>query len=142
MRHLPTIGRVLLGLPFLVFGLNGFFAFMPMPEHGEAAGSFLGALAAAGYMFPLIKGIEVLVGLLLLTGRFVPLALTLLAPITINIVAFHAFLEPASLALPLVLTVLHIYLAWAYRESFAGVLAAKATPVATESAASPQTVGA
>jgi len=127
-KNVPTATRLLLGLMFLVFGLNGFLNFLPMPEHPGGAGAFLGALAATGYMFPLIKGTEVLVGALLLSNRFVPLALTLLAPITVNIVAFHAAFEPSTLAMPLAIVAAQGYLAWAYRKSFVGVLTARATP--------------
>jgi hypothetical protein len=81
--------------------------------------AFGGALAATGYMFPLIKGTEVAVGALLLAGRFVPLALTVLAPIVVNIVAFHLFLAPAGLALPIVIVLLGVYLAWTERAVYA-----------------------
>ena len=132
LRHVPTAARILLGLVFLVFGLNGFLGFLPMPEHPGPAGAFLGALAATGYMFPLIKGTEVVVGLLLLSNRFVPLALTVLAPVMVNIVAFHAAFEPATLGMPIALTALQLYLAWAYRESFRAVVAPKAAPRAPQ----------
>jgi uncharacterized membrane protein YphA (DoxX/SURF4 family) len=92
-----TAARIVLGGGFVVFGLNGFLNFMPMPPHPGPAGEFLGALGASGYMFPLIKGIELVTGLLLLAGRYVPLALTLLAPVMVNILAFHLFLEPSSI---------------------------------------------
>ncbi len=131
-RHLPTAARILLGLSFLVFGLNGFLGFLPMPEHPGAAGAFLGALGATGYMFPLIKGTEVVVGALLLGNRFVPLALTLLAPVMVNIVAFHGAFEPSTLAMPLTLLGLQLYLAWAYRKSYAALLAPKAAPSVAE----------
>lgn len=132
--RLPDVARVLLGLGFVVFGLNGFLNFMPMPAMPTSAGAFLGALAATGYMFPLIKGTEVLVGALLLGNRFVPLALTLLAPVMVNIVLFHAVLAPAGVAMTLVFLALHLYLAWSYRDSFRGVLAAQARPTPSTSA--------
>ncbi len=132
--RLPDVARVLLGLGFVVFGLNGFLNFMPMPEPPASAGAFLGALAATGYMFPLIKGTEVLVGALLLGNRFVPLALTLLAPVMVNIVLFHAVLAPAGIAMTLVFLALHLYLAWSYRDSFLGVLTAQARPTPSTSA--------
>jgi uncharacterized membrane protein YphA (DoxX/SURF4 family) len=122
----PTIARVFLGLVFTVFGLNGFLGFLPPPEPTAAGGAFLGALFASGYMFPLIKGTEIAAGLLLLSGRFVPLALTLLAPITINILAYHLFLDP-GLGLPLTLIAVQLYLAYAYRESFRPLLTAQPT---------------
>jgi uncharacterized membrane protein YphA (DoxX/SURF4 family) len=124
----PTVARIVLGALFLLFGLNGFFQFLPMPPAPEKAGAFLGALAATGYMFPLIKGTEVVAGLLLLSGRFVPLALTVLAPVVVNILAYHAALAPEGLPLPIFLTAVGVYLAYAYRDSFAPVLAARAKP--------------
>jgi uncharacterized membrane protein YphA (DoxX/SURF4 family) len=129
VSRVPTAARLFLGLLFTVFGLNGFFGFLPMPPPTAAGGAFLGALAATGYMFPLIKGTEVVVGLLFLSGRFVPLALTLLAPVSVNILAYHLLLDPAP-GLPLVIVATQLFLAYAYRESFRSVLRAKAEPTA------------
>jgi uncharacterized membrane protein YphA (DoxX/SURF4 family) len=120
-----TAARIVLGLAFFVFGLNGFLHFIPQPPPEGTAAAYLGGLAASGYMFPFIKGTEVLVGIALLAGRYVPLALTVLAPITLNIVAFHAFLAPAGTALPLALLALHVFLAVRYRAVFAPMLAAR-----------------
>ena len=120
-----TAARLLLGAIFAVFGLNGFLNFLPAPALEGAAAVFLGGLGASGYMFPLIKGTELLAGLALLSNRFVPLALTVLAPIVLNIVAFHAFLAPAGMALPLIATALGIYLAYTERAVFAPVLRAR-----------------
>lgn len=131
-RLLPAIARSLLGLLFLVFGLNGFLHFMPTPPVPARAGEFLGALAASGYMFPLIKGTEVVGGALLLSGRLVPLALVLLAPVIVNIVAFHLALAPGGYGMLAFIVGLEVYLAWAYRDSFAGVLNPNARPVAGE----------
>ncbi|HYP90289.1 MAG TPA: DoxX family protein [Polyangiaceae bacterium] len=131
-----TAARLLLGAIFTVFGLNGFFHFLPMPPPSGLAAAFLGGLAASGYMFPLIKGTEVLMGLLLLSNRFVPLALTILAPIVVNIVAFHAFLAPSGVALPLVIIALGIYLAYTEGAAFAPILQARSNDAAPESARS------
>lgn len=122
-----TATRIILGLVFFVFGLNGFLQFLPMPPPPERAAGFIGALAATGYMFPVIKGVEVIAGLMLLSNRFVPLALTLLAPIVVNIVLFHTVLTPVS-PLAIVILALEIGLAWAYRDAFRGVLQASASP--------------
>ncbi|MCA9716999.1 MAG: DoxX family protein [Myxococcales bacterium] len=130
LSRIPDLARALLGLGFLVFGLNGFLNFMPTPDVPASAGAFLGALAATGYMFPVIKGVEVIVGALLLSNRFVPLALTLVAPIMVNIVLFHAVLAPAGLGMVLTLLALQLYLAWSYRDSFRAVLTAHARPAA------------
>ncbi len=129
-RHLVTAARLLLGLVFFVFGLNGFLSFIPaptapMPEGAMALG---GALMQSGYMIPLIKGTEVLVGALLLANRLVPLALALIAPVVVNIVAFHVFLEPSGTVLSLIILALEVVLAWSYRAAFRPLLAVRATP--------------
>ncbi|MCG5053027.1 MAG: DoxX family protein [Myxococcales bacterium] len=126
--------RLLLGTIMFVFGLNGFLQFLPMPPLPDAAGAFMGALAASGYFFPLVKAVEVVTGLALLTGTFVPLALVVLAPISVNIFAFHLMLAPAGMAVPVLVVVLHLYLGWAYRNAFRGVLAAKARPASSGAA--------
>lgn len=134
-RLLPTVARALLGLVFFVFGLNGFLNFIPAPPIAGPAGDFIGALAASGYMLPLIKGTEVLAGALLLSGRLVPLALVLLAPIIVNIVAFHLILAPGGYGMLALIVGLEAYLAWAYRDSFAGVLNPSARPADAEAPA-------
>jgi uncharacterized membrane protein YphA (DoxX/SURF4 family) len=121
-KYVPTAARLFLGLAFTVFGLNFFLHFLPMPAAPPGAAAFAGALFASGYLFPLLKATEVVAGLLLLTGFFVPLALAVLAPILINIVGFHLFLEPSGLPLPLVMLAAEIYLARAYRAAFAPML--------------------
>lgn len=121
--------RSVLGLGFLVFGLNGFLHFLPQPPMSGPPAEFFGALFATGYMLPLIKGTEVVAGLLLLSNRYVPLALTVLAPVVVNILAFHAFLAPAGLVVPLVLTALGLYLAYAHRAAFAPLLRARTSLV-------------
>lgn len=122
-----TAARLALGAIFTVFGLNGFLHFIPQPPPSGLAAVFLGGLAASGYMFPLIKGTELIVGLLLLSNRFVPLALTVLAPIVVNILAFHLFLAPAGLVIPLVVTALGVYLASTERRVFAPFFRAKSS---------------
>ncbi|MEM7249728.1 MAG: DoxX family protein [Acidobacteriota bacterium] len=117
----PTAARLLLGLVFTVFGLNGFLNFLPMPPHEGNAAAFIGGLAAAGYFFPLLKATEVLVGIALLANRFVPLALVVLAPITIHVLAFN-ILSPAGLPLAVVILVLHLMVAWHQRRAFAPLL--------------------
>lgn len=129
MRTKVTLAaRLVLGLIFFVFGLNGFFHFLPQPPMSGPPADFLGAIIATGYLFPLLKGTEVIAGALLLSGRLVPLALTVLAPIVVNIVGFHLFLAPSGLPLPLVVVALGVFLAWSYRSAFAGVLSVNAAP--------------
>jgi putative oxidoreductase len=133
VRNFAHIVRYLLGGGFLLFGLNGFLHFLPQPPAPAAAASFAGALFATGYMFPLIKGTEVLAGLLLVSNRWVPLALTLLAPLLVNILAFHLFLAPAGLAIPIVFLVAELYLAWSYRDAYAPMLRSRVEPRAAVS---------
>ncbi len=131
-RHLPTAGRVLQGLIFCVTGLNGFLNFLPQPSTMPAgAGAFAEALLKTGYLFPLIMGTQLIAGALLLSNRFVPLALTLLAPIVVNIFAFHVFLAPSGIPPAVVVLALEVYLAWAYRKMFRPMLAMRATPGAS-----------
>src|SRR3954469_3703561 len=102
--------RILLGAIFFVMGLNFLFHFLPMPQPTPAGMSFLGSLMATGYMFPTIKTVEILCGLALMAGYFVPLALILLSPIIINIFLYHLFLDPGGLLLALVLVALALFL--------------------------------
>ena len=126
-HKVKTATRLLLGAVFTLFGLNGFLGFLPMPPPEGLAAVFMGGLGASGYFFPLLKGTELLAGLLLLGNRFVPLALTVLAPIVLNIVAFHLFLAPGGMALPVIVTALGIYLAYTERAVFAPLLRARSS---------------
>jgi len=121
----PVAARVTLGLIFFVFGLNYFFKFLPAPPPPpEQALAYLGGLMAGGYVFPLIKTIEIVAGAALIANRFVPLALTLLAPIIVNIAAFHFLLAP-SYGMPIVLIGLELVLAWTHRAAFLPMLRAR-----------------
>jgi putative oxidoreductase len=128
MRTAILVARILLGLMFVVFGFNFFFHYIPQPPPPPAAGAFAGAMFATGYIFHLLKVLEILSGFALLFGFCVPLALTVLAPIIVNILFFHAFLAPSGLPLPLVILVLELFLAWAYRDAFAPMLNPRAQP--------------
>jgi uncharacterized membrane protein YphA (DoxX/SURF4 family) len=126
-RYATHTARILLGLVFFVFGLDGFLHFMPQPTEppSEAAMSLGMAMIKSGYLFQLIKGTEVAVGAALLANRFVPLALVVIAPVIVNIVAFHAFLAPSGLVIALALVVLEVALAWAHRSAYRPLLAAR-----------------
>ena len=127
-RYVPAIVRVLLGLMFLMFGLNGFLNFMPAPKDmPQDIMTVSGALMKGGYM-TVVAGVEVLVALLLLSNRFVPLALALLAPIVVGIITFHIALAPATIGPGIVVAVMELYLAWSYRGAFKPLLRAKTTP--------------
>lgn len=112
-KKLPLIARILLGLIFFVFGLNGFLNFIPVPPNlPEKQQAFMNGLMATGYFFPFLKGTEVACGFLLLTGAFVPLALVVLAPIILNILLVHIFMSPEGLPMALVICALEIYLSF------------------------------
>ena len=128
MKIAVLIARTLLGLLFLVFGLNGFFHFIPMPPPTGLAGQYMGALFVSHYLVVVFL-LQVVGGALLLANRYVPLGLLLLGPVLVNILLFHIAFYPAGLPLPLFLAVLEILLVYAYRASFAGIFAAKAEPV-------------
>jgi putative oxidoreductase len=124
MKKLPLFARVLLGAIFVVFGLNGFLNFIPMssmPPMPEKAMAFMGGLMGSGYFFPLLKGTEVVCGLLLLAGAFVPLALVVLAPIVLNIFLFHAFLAPSGVPMAIVIGTLMIYLSF-FAQPYSGIV--------------------
>src|SRR4051794_21884516 len=135
-RKVSTVARVLLGAVFFVFGLNGFFHFLPQPPAPPRAMAFAGALAGTGYFFPLLKATEVFAGALLLAGAFVPFALTLLAPIIVNIVAFHLFLAPGNYAVVGLVLAAEIYLALVHRAAFAPLFARPAAHRGAATAAS------
>ena len=129
-RYLPVVARFLMGLIFLVMGLNGFLDFLPHPSTPMSPGAmtFLGGLIQSGYMEPLLSGTQILVALLLLTNLLVPLALIVLAPVVVNIVAFHAFLERSGIVVALFVLVLELYLAWSYRTAVRSVRALRTAP--------------
>src|SRR5213083_3100388 len=122
MKILTIIARVLLGLIFVFFGSNAFLHFLPMPPLPQGlAGLYLKAFLESGYVY-VIGGMQVIAGLLLLIGRFVPLGLTILAAIIFNIWAFHILMAPAGLGPAVVATLLWAFLVWSYRERFVGLL--------------------
>lgn len=125
MAKATLAARILLGLIFFVFGLNGFLNFIPTPEMPEHVQAFMGALMQTGYFFPVLKGTEVICGALLLAGFYVPLALTILAPIIIQIFLFHAVMAPDGLIMAILIVALEIFLAWRHKAAFQGVLKAK-----------------
>ncbi len=122
MKILTVILRVLLGLIFVVFGSNAFLHFIPVPPIPQnLAGDFTRVFIASGYAYA-IGGFEVVGGFLLLIGRFVPLGLTILGAIIVNILLFHILMAPEGLPIALVVTAFALFLLWRYRDSYAGLL--------------------
>lgn len=121
MKYAIVISRVLLGLVFAVFGSNAFLHFIPMPPMQGPAGAFIGALAGSGYIY-VIALLQVVGGLLLLIGaRFVPLGLTLLGPVIVNIVLYHIFLDPSGLPMAGCISLFALFLLWIYRFKFPAI---------------------
>ena len=131
VRRLPVVSRCLLGFIFLLAGLNGFLNFMPAPTSlPKGATDFMLALVQTGYFLKLLAGTQALAGALLLVNRYVPLALALLAPVIVNIVAFHVFLLPSGIVMAAIVFVLEMHLAMTYRASYRSMLAARVSPTA------------
>jgi uncharacterized membrane protein YphA (DoxX/SURF4 family) len=124
MKTSATVARVLLGLVFLVFGLDGLFHFIPFPPMPPAASAFIHALIATRLFFA-VKALEITAAVLLLSGRFVPLALALLAPVIFNIVWFAAALAPSSLGVGLLVLALELFSLWAVRARFLPLFTAR-----------------
>ena len=121
MKILTLVARLLLGLIFVVFGLNGFLNFLSMgPMPTGLAGQFIGALALSHY-FWVVAGLQVIGGVLLLVNRFVPLALVLLGPVIVNILCYHVFLNPTGIAMALLVTILWFIVFYWNRQYFSGI---------------------
>ena len=121
MKILTLIARLLLGLIFVVFGLNGFLNFLSMgPMPAGLAGQFVGALILSHY-FWVVAALQIAGGLLLLVNRFVPLGLVLLGPVIVNIILYHVFLNPAGIALAIVVAVLWLIVFYAHRQYFSEI---------------------
>ena len=120
MKIASLISRLLLGLIFLVFGLNGFLHFLPMPAPTGLAGQYFGALFASHYLIVIFL-VQVIPAVLLLINQYVPLALTLLGPVLVNILCFHVFMAPSGLPLALFVTLLWAVVFLRYRAAFAGL---------------------
>ena len=126
MKIVILIARLLLGLVFVVFGLNGFLNFLSMgPMPTGLAGQFIGALFLSHY-FWVVAGLQVIGGLLLLVNRFVPLALVLLGPVIVNILLYHLFLNPAGIGLAILVTILWFIVFYGHRQYFAGIFVQRA----------------
>ena len=108
------IVRILLGIILLVFGANKFFGFIPLPELPEQANNFMTSLGATGYVLKIVGVLEIVIGALLLMKKWVAFALTLLAPISINILLFHLFLDVTGIGGALLVTVLNGILIYKY----------------------------
>ena len=121
MKIVTLIARLLLGLIFVVLGLNGFLNFLSMgPMPTGLAGQFVGALVLSHY-FWVVAALQLAGGALLLVNRFVPLALVLLGPVIVNIILYHAFLNPTGAPLAIVVVILWLIVFYGHRQYFSGI---------------------
>jgi putative oxidoreductase len=121
MKIVSLVSRYLLGLMFAVFGLNGFLHFIPgAPEPGTLASQFFTVMTTSHYML-VVCAVQLVAGILLLWGRYVPLALAILAPVLVNILTFHITMNPEGIAPALVTVVLWVLVYRPVRSSFAGL---------------------
>ncbi|HEX8811356.1 MAG TPA: hypothetical protein VF742_05125 [Terracidiphilus sp.] len=125
MKYFVTVARYLLAIIFLFFGLNAFFHFLktPPPPPGTV-GQFAGALADSGYVY-VVAFFQVVPALILLSNRFVPLALTLLGPVIFNILVFHILMAASTVGLGVLVAILWFVVFWHVRSAFTGIFQAK-----------------
>ncbi len=124
MKIAVMIARILMGVVFVFFGLNGFLQFLKAPLPTGLAGQFLMALFQSHYVW-FICAVQIVRGLLLLVNRYVPLALALLGPVIVNIILYHLLLNPAAAQLAVVVTILWFFLFYRYRANFSGLFVQK-----------------
>ena len=128
MKIAALIARILMGLAFLVFGLNGFFNFIPQgPPPSGAAGEFLDAIVKS-HFFMMVAAVQIIGGVLLLVNRFVPLALVILGPVIVNIFFFHLLMLPSGLPQAIVVVILWCVVAAAKLAIFVGDICARRAP--------------
>ena len=126
MKIAVVIARILMGVIVVFFGLNGFLQFLKAPLPTGLAGQFLMALFQSHYVW-FICAVQIVGGVLLLVNRYVPLALTLLGPVIVNIILYHLLLNPAAAQLAVVVAILWFFLFYRYRQNFSGLFVQKAT---------------
>lgn len=123
MKIVAIIARTLLGLAFAIFGLNMLHDFLHMPPPSGDAGTYMGLLYIHNYLVA-IGLFQLVGGLLTLSGRFTPLGLTILGPVLVNILLFHSLFGVPGIINGTVLSLLEIFLIYAYRSNFAGIFGA------------------
>lgn len=122
MKIASIIARYLIALVFIVFGLNGFLHFIPQPKQppSELAGQYFAVMSASHYLV-VVFALQLLAGVLFLFRRTVPLALTVAGPLIVNILLFHALMDPGGIVPGLVVTALWFIIFWQFRAAFYGI---------------------
>lgn len=126
MKTAVTITRILLGLIYVIFGLNFFFHFIPMqqPAMSKAATDFSMGLFGAGYFFPFLKVLEIISGIFLLINRYTAFFVLFIFPITLNIFLYHGFLLPSGLVMAAPMLIINLFLGYAYGKYYAPLFTA------------------
>lgn len=127
MKIATIIVRVLLGLLYAFSAIVVLFNLVKAPEPTGAVKTFMDGMMATKYLLPLVKITELVCGLLLISGRFVPLATVMIFPVTINIFLFHIFVAPEGVVTGVIVLVMNLFLAYACRKNYEGLLTAKIT---------------
>ena len=122
MKIAKTIIRFLLAIMLIVFGLNKFLQFMPMPPLPDVAGAFMGALAASGYILPIVAIVEIGAGIFLLINKFKALALVVLFPVALNAFLFHVFLDLPGIGGAFFLIIMNVFLMFGEKDAYASLL--------------------
>jgi len=125
MKIAVIVVRILMSLPFLFGPLTFFFAHFKQPELHGAAKTFMEGMQASGYFLPLLMGTQLVCGLALVSGLFAPLATVVIFPITLNILLYHIFVDTKGLPVAIPLIVANLFLAFAYRKNYEGLLSPK-----------------
>lgn len=127
MKTATIILRVLLGLIYLIFGLDYFLHFIPyQPTHTGAAAALKNGLMATGYIYPLMKWIQIVGGISLIINRYAPFAAVVLFPISLNVFLFHTVLAPSGWLMGVLLLFPNLFLGYAYRKYYSGMFVRKA----------------
>src|SRR5258706_1427052 len=122
MKIIATIAQIILGCVFVLFGLNIFLQFLHMPPPPSGPAGDFGKALFVSHFFFVVGALQIVGGVLCLAGRFVPLGLTLLGPVIVNILLFHILLNPTGLTMAIVVAVLALIVLWYHRASFAGLV--------------------
>lgn len=117
MKIAVLIARILLGLVFTVFGLNGFLHFLPMQLPPGDSGTLFTIMFKYGWL-TFISALYVIAGVLLLIGRYIGVALTILGPIIVVILLYHITMDPKGLPMALFVAVLEVFLIYAHWHHF------------------------
>ncbi len=127
MKTLTVISRIVLGAIYVIFGLDYFLHFIPyQPAHTGAAAAFKNGLMATGYLYPMMKWIQIVGGLSLIMNRYAPFSAVVLFPISLNVFLFHTILAPSGWFMGVLLLFPNLFLGYAYRKYYSGMFVRKA----------------